>query len=170
MTPTPRTDGIRLTLSAGDFSKPEDKLEFVLVSHAQLECELEEAKADLKEQLETYNDQQSQLEQARRELMDLRNPVICQGCGHAVPIIHRTTPLGTDPANWRCDICIQWTVEKDLLHAQLTAHKAALEKARVALRHAVQIFELPSDQIVFSDALTAINSLQQCPTTPTAHG
>lgn len=143
MTPTPRTDAAEWHTRT-----PGDPLGSDVVHSSfarQLECELEEAKADLKEQLETYNDQQSQLEQARRELMDLRNPVICQGCGHAVPIIHRTTPLGTDPANWRCDICIQWTVEKDLLHAQLTAHKAALEKARVALRPLAKIADAWND-------------------------
>jgi len=53
---------------------------------------------------------------------------------------------------------------------QLTAHKAVLDKARVALERAYQVAELPSDQIAFSAALTAINSLQQCPTTPTPNG
>lgn len=65
----------------------------------------------------------------------------------------------------------EWNAEEIAgLKQQLTAHKAALDKARVALERAYQVAELPSDQIAFSAALTAINSLQQCPTTPTANG
>jgi len=118
MTPTPRTDA--------------DDRQYPLPEHAQrIQFEGCECVVMAPEDYEALYEHARQLErELEKAKADPRNMIRCQGCGRDVTIVHRTAPIGTDPANWRCSVCI--------LQSALTAHKAALARVEAHLKRHTQ--------------------------------
>lgn len=84
---------------------------------------------------------------------------------------------------WADDLLCGEEEESRYLISKLTAHKAAIKKLTAVLKEIpkCRVSAIPSEVWIDggswslwmhsrNEALTAINSLQQCPTTPTANG